>query len=184
MKIDIPNDKEYEKFLQVKHKVAEIMKILDIGVHAGNYETPDRIAKMYCLEVFKNRHGDTKELDSSMTTFSDPNDGECPVSVKGIKFVSFCEHHWLPFMGYVDITYVPKYRILGLSKFPRIVEWFSKKPQLQERLTKEIGDYLVELLQPKELKIVIRDVRHTCVEARGVEAECSTDTVYNYKEVG
>lgn len=179
MKTDIVTT---EQVLAVQDKVAEIMDILGIAPSQNNIETPYRIAKMYCLEVFRNINSSTLELDNMMTTFPNPNRGNTPVVVNGIKFVSFCEHHWLPFMGYVDISYVPDDSILGLSKFPRAVEWFAKKPQVQERLTKEIGEYLVGVLRPKELTVVIRDVRHTCVEARGAKAECTTNTYYEYRK--
>jgi len=116
-----------------------------------------------------------------MTVFKKPknSDGQL-VTVKGIKFYSTCEHHWLPFFGECDIEYIPDENILGLSKFPRVVKYFSKKPQVQERLTSEVGVFLVQILNPIYLKVTIRDVTHTCVSARGAEAECQTNTTFTW----
>lgn len=161
-----------------KH-INEIMKELGIESTPDNIDTPRRIARMYSLELFRNVSNFREELYRQLTFF--PAKNHNPVLVKGIKFTSMCEHHWLPFTGYADVEYIPENSIIGLSKIPRVVKWFSKKPQVQENLTQEIGEFLVDVLKPRYLKVVLRDVKHSCVEARGVEAECETDTMFEYE---
>ena len=136
---------------------------------------------MYCNELFANRNNaNLEELNSRMKTFPVDSKYPMPVKVEGIPFSSTCEHHWMPFIGTVDVRYVPSDRIIGLSKIPRVVEYFSKKPQLQERLTSEIGEYLVKVLNPKKLEVRIQAI-HTCVLCRGIESSCDTQTVFNYE---
>jgi GTP cyclohydrolase I len=172
-----------EKESLIAYKIIEIMNLLDINTNADNAETPVRIAKMLNRELFyaRNQHAPT---DWKVTTFGNPGGSEEPIHVKDIKFYSTCEHHWLPFFGLCDIEYVPGDNILGLSKFPRIVEHICKQPQVQERLVRDIGELLVDILKPKYLKVVLRDVRHLCVEMRGARQECLTTTKYEYKKGG
>ncbi len=166
------------KTKQIEEHIRAVMELLDIKETESNKDTPKRIAKMYVNEVFKNRENDLSDLNSQMTLFN--NDGsQEPITMKDIKFNSMCEHHWLPFFGTVTVTYVPDSLIIGLSKIPRVIKFFSQKPQLQERLTKEIGDYLVNLLNPKYLKVEVT-ATHTCVMCRGAESECETTTQYTY----
>lgn len=161
--------------------LSQLMSNLGMEVTPENEDTPKRVAKMY-EEMFSSLNGaNYSKLLESMTLFNNSG-SDSPITVKDIKFHSMCEHHWLPFFGLCDITYIPGKDILGLSKFPRAVKYFCKKPQVQERLTREIGEFLVGVLSPKMLRVTLHDVTHTCVMVRGVEAECSTDTVYEYKE--
>ena len=168
------------KVEEIKKHIEAIADILGIEKNASNENTPLRVAKMYCNELFKNRNGaNLEELNSRMKVF--PNEGvTTPVTVSGIEFCSTCEHHWLPFMGLVTVSYVPDKSIIGLSKIPRVVKYFSQRPQLQERLTKDIGEYLVALLQPKSLKVEVT-ATHTCVMCRGAESKCSTSTLFEYR---
>ena len=163
----------------IAEKIAEVMGLLGIKFTEGNKDTPNRVAKMYCRELFRNRDGDTSELDRRVKTFDNPN-GANLITVCDIKFSSTCEHHWLPFFGVCHIGYVPRDRVLGLSKLPRIVEHFSKKPQLQERLTSEIMDYIIRAVSPLCFFIRI-EARHTCVMCRGIENDCATVTENSYR---
>ena len=90
------------------------------------------------------------------------------VMEKQIPFYSMCAHHLVPFYGHAHIAYIPRDRILGLSKFARILEFYAKRPQLQERLTEQVVTYLEEKLQPLGAMVVI-EARHLCVEMRGVK---------------
>lgn len=168
------------KVEEIKKHIEAIADILGIEKNASNENTPLRVAKMYCNELFKNRNGaNLEELNSRMKVF--PNEGvNTPVTVSEIEFCSTCEHHWLPFMGKVTVSYVPDKSIIGLSKIPRVVKYFSQRPQLQERLTKDIGEYLADLLQPKSLTVVV-EATHTCVMCRGAESHCNTTTSYEFK---
>lgn len=167
------------KVEEIRKHIEAIADILGLEKTASNENTPLRVAKMYCNELFKNRNGaNLEELDSRMKVF--PNEGtDTPVTIRDIEFCSTCEHHWFPFMGTVTVSYIPDKSIIGLSKIPRVVKYFSQRPQLQERLTNDIGKYLVDLLQPKYLTVVVK-ATHTCVMCRGAESNCETQTSYEF----
>lgn len=158
--------------------ISAISSLLGIEVTDSNKDTPVRVAKMYCNELFKSRNNEGKEeLDSKMAVF--PAESNDPVTVE-VPFYSMCEHHWLPFFGTVSVTYVPDKTIIGLSKIPRVIEYFSKKPQLQERFTTEIGEYLVSVIDPKYLSVRVV-AEHTCVSMRGAKSPCKTSTIFEYE---
>lgn len=90
------------------------------------------------------------------------------VLVRDIEYYSLCEHHLLPFLGYAHVAHIPKGKLLGLSKIPRIVEMFARRLQVQERLTTQIADFLVDTLQPQGVAVVIEGV-HLCAMMRGVK---------------
>jgi GTP cyclohydrolase IA len=94
------------------------------------------------------------------------------VVVRGVNFFSLCEHHLLPFFGRVHVAYLPKGRVVGLSKVPRIVDAFAHRLQLQERLTRQIAEALNEVLEPNGVAVVV-EARHLCMEMRGVEKQDS-----------
>jgi GTP cyclohydrolase I len=97
------------------------------------------------------------------------------VVVRDVEFYSMCEHHMLPFFGTAHVAYVPDGKVIGLSKIPRIVEIFSRRLQLQERMTRQVAECIQEVLQPKGVA-VITDARHLCMMMRGVEKQQSTTT--------
>lgn len=99
-------------------------------------------------------------------------EGDDPVTVRDIPFYSLCEHHLLPMFGRCHIGYVPSGRVIGLSKLPRIVDAFSHRLQLQERMTREIAEAVEELVSAKGVAVVV-EARHLCVEMRGVEKAAS-----------
>lgn len=168
-------DKELVK--EIAGHISAISSLLGFPVTESNKDTPLRVAKMYCNELFRNRDNrHLNELNAKMKVF--PAENHNPVSVE-VPVNSSCEHHWLPFMGNVVVTYVPKDKIIGLSKIPRVVDYFSKKPQLQERLTTEIGEYLVSVIDPEYLSVRMV-ATHTCVSIRGAKSPCKTTTVYEY----
>lgn len=127
--------------------------------------TPGRMARAYA-ELFTPRSFD-------LTTFPNEEGYDELVLARRIPLRSVCEHHLLPFVGVAHIGYLPGDRILGLSKLARIVEHFSCRPQVQERLTKQIGDWLTEHLQPRGVGVVI-EAEHTCMTLRGVQAVGTT----------
>lgn len=163
----------------IKEHIEEIMRILEIPLTESNKNTPLRVAKMWCNELFVNRNDrHLEELNDKMALFPNLYSNEM-VIMKNIDFNSICEHHWLPFSGKVTVGYVPDKTVIGLSKIPRVVKYFSKRPQLQEQLTAQIGDYLYNLLHPKAIFVEIEST-HQCVKCRGVESDCATNTVYKY----
>ncbi|MDI1290567.1 MAG: GTP cyclohydrolase I FolE [bacterium] len=128
-------------------------------------ETPRRMASAY-LEMITGRSFD-------LTTF--PNDGGYDelVLARSIPVHSVCEHHMLPFIGVAHVGYLPGERILGLSKLARVVEMFARRPQVQERLTTQVADWLQSSLQPRGVGVVI-EAEHLCIAMRGVQASGST----------
>ena len=171
------------KVEEIREHLEEIMKVLEIPITDSNKDTPLRVAKMWCNELFVNRNNQNiEELNNTMKLF--PNDyGSEMVIVKDIPFNSICEHHWLPFSGKVTVGYVPNFNVIGLSKIPRVVKYFSKKPQLQEQLTTEIGEYLCEVLEPHAIFVDV-EATHQCVKCRGAESDCSTKTYYKMTHKG
>lgn len=165
------------KVEQIKEHIEAIMKILEIPITESNKNTPLRVAKMWCNELFANRNNaNISELKARMKTFPNEYDSNM-VIVRDIDFDSICEHHWLPFSGKVTVGYVPNDRVIGLSKIPRVVKYFSKKPQLQEQLTTEIGEFLFDLLEPHAIFVEV-EATHQCVKCRGAESNCSTRTSF------
>lgn len=166
------------KVEEIRGHVEEIMRILEIPVTESNKDTPLRVSKMWCNELFANRNNNNieEELNAKMKLFFNDYSSDM-VIVRDIPFNSVCEHHWLPFSGKVTVGYVPNYYVVGLSKIPRVVKYFSRKPQLQEQLTTEIGEYLFDLLEPHALFVEV-EATHQCVKCRGAESNCSTRTYY------
>ena len=129
----------------------------------GIKETPRRIAEMYA-EVFSGMKEDSREV---LSVGFEEGHNEM-VILKDIPFYSMCEHHLLPFYGMAQIGYIPKGREVGASKLGRVVEILAKRPQLQERLTTQIADTIVEALQPQGVAVVI-EAEHLCMTMRGVK---------------
>ncbi len=128
----------------------------------GLRETPARVARMYA-ELFRGLRADPRELLQKF--FAEKYDEI--VLVKNISFNSMCEHHLLPFMGQVHIGYLPNGKVLGLSKLARVVENISARPQVQERMTEDIANLLVDELDAKGVAVVV-EATHTCMTIRGV----------------
>ena len=129
----------------------------------GLRETPDRIARMY-QELFGGLHEDPAMYTKK---FFSENYNEV-VLVRDISFSSICEHHLMPFMGVVHIGYIPDGRVIGLSKLARVIEVFSHRPQLQERMTEDIAELLFLELKAKAVAVVI-EAEHACMTLRGVK---------------
>src|SRR5215469_10685812 len=139
-----------------------------LGVHLdeeGLSETPARMARAYA-ELFG-----PKPL--RLTTFPNTEGYDELVIARGIPFRTVCEHHLLPFSGVAQVGYLPSERILGLSKLARLVEYFAARPQTQERLTKQVADYLFECIHPLGVGVVL-EAEHTCMTLRGVRAVGAT----------
>ena len=127
-------------------------------------ETDQRVARMY-QEMF---HGLKEGSEPRVTTFPNEEGYSHMVMERDIPFYSMCAHHLVPFYGHAHIAYIPDDRIIGLSKFSRILEFYAKRPQLQERLTEQVVSYLENILTPMGAMVVI-EARHLCVEMRGVK---------------
>lgn len=133
----------------------------------GLLETPARVAKMYS-ELLSGMREDPRE---HFTIFHEEYDEI--VLLKEIPFFSVCEHHMMPFIGRAHVAYLPAGRVLGLSKIARIVDSFAKRLQVQERLTVQIADFLMEQLNPKGVAVVL-EASHSCMTIRGIKKPGST----------
>ncbi|MDR1960026.1 MAG: GTP cyclohydrolase I FolE [Planctomycetaceae bacterium] len=136
----------------------------------GLLETPARVARLYA-EIFSGLYQDPKE--HLLKFFTEKYDEI--VLVRDITFNSTCEHHLLPFMGKVHIGYLPKGKVVGLSKLARMVDVISRRPQVQERMTQEIADLLVEVLDVRGVGVIVEAV-HTCMTIRGIRKPGSVCT--------
>ncbi len=137
----------------------------------GLLRTPERVAKSW--KFLTKGYGEDVRKVLNGAVFTEKYDEM--VIVKGIDFFSLCEHHLLPFYGRAHVAYIPHGKILGLSKVPRIVEVFSRRLQVQERLTQQIAETLFEVLEPDGVAVVV-EARHLCMMMRGVEMQNSLAT--------
>ena len=129
----------------------------------GRTGTPGRVRRMY-RELTAGYHVDPDRLVNNAIFDEDYSE---MVVVKDIPFYSLCEHHLLPFFGQAAVAYIPEGRVIGLSKIPRIVEMYARRLQVQERMTKQIADFLMERLQPRGVGVVV-EASHLCAVMRGV----------------
>lgn len=130
----------------------------------GLLETPDRVARMY-EEIFAGLHKDPKD---DIKVFQEENHEEM-VMVKEIPLYSVCEHHLLPFVGVAHVVYIPRRgKVMGLSKLARIVDTIAKKPQLQERLTTEVANVIMDAIDPLGVAVVV-EAEHLCMTMRGIK---------------
>ena len=156
---------QQQKVEKIAGHVRGILSALGLDLRDPNLaETDLRVAKMY-LEMF---HGLEEGAEPKVTTFPNDEGYSHMVMEKQLPFYSMCAHHLVPFYGHAHIAYIPRDRIIGLSKFSRILEFYAKRPQLQERLTEQVVTYLEEKLNPLGAMVVI-EARHLCVEMRGVK---------------
>jgi len=158
----IRNDPRVPK---IAHHVRGILDELGLNLDDPNLkETDQRVARMY-LEMFQ---GLEQGAEPKVTTFPNDEGYSHMVMERDIPFYSMCAHHLVPFYGHAHIAYIPQEHIVGLSKFARVLEFYAKRPQLQERLTEQVVNFLEEKLQPLGAVVVI-EARHLCVEMRGVK---------------
>lgn len=157
--------KNREKAEQIAEHFAEIMRIMGLDIEDPHlHETPQRVGRMF-MEIFR---GLQDKHQPSITCFPNLERYSNIVMVKDIDFFSMCSHHMIPFFGKAHVGYIPGEKIIGLSKIARIVEFYSRRPQLQERLTEQIIDFLQKKLDPIGV-IAVLEARHLCMEMRGVE---------------
>ena len=168
--IDTVSDKEAEEaFIKILRWIGED------PTREGLLETPKRVTKAF-KEYFKGYSEDPKEILNK--TFGDVDGYDDMVVQKNISVQSHCEHHMAPIIGVAHVAYIPKERVVGLSKLARVVEVFSKRLQTQERLTMQIAKTIMESLDAKGVAVSI-DSTHQCMTMRGIKKEQAT-TVTNY----
>ena len=159
-----------EKLKTIEFHFAKIMEALGLELDDPSLkETPRRVAKMYIDEVFK---GLDERNFPAVSFFENTNGYSDMILVDNIAVYSYCEHHFVPFYGKATVAYIPKNKVIGLSKLNRIVQFYASKPQIQEKLTVEIGQKLTDLLKTDDIAIYI-EAHHLCVASRGVKDEHS-----------
>ena len=150
----------------IEGNFAEIMRALGLDLSDDSLmETPKRVAKMYVNEIF---WGLDYDAFPKCTTVNNKMNYNEMVVERNVSVQSNCEHHFVVIDGHATVAYVPKSKVLGLSKINRIVEYFSKRPQIQERLTEQIFHTLQFILDTEDVAFMI-DAQHYCVKSRGVE---------------
>ncbi len=164
----LSNDEKIEK---ITAKFTDIMETLGLDLSDDSLrETPHRVAKMYVNEVFGGL--DPKKFPK-MTVIENSMKYDQMIVVQNINCLSFCEHHFLPIDGFATVAYIPNKKVIGLSKINRAVQYFSRRPQVQERLTKQIADCLQYILGTEHVAVHI-NAKHYCVIMRGIEDAGST----------
>ena len=166
-----------EKIDAIANHFSSIMKILDLDLNDDSLkDTPRRVAKMYVEEIFEG-------LDDSkipnIKKFENSFYYKGIILEKNISLFSLCEHHFVPIIGKAHIGYFANKKIVGLSKLNRIVNFFSKKPQVQEKLTVQIVDFLKKELETEDVACII-DAQHLCVSMRGIKDVNSWTTTAEY----
>jgi GTP cyclohydrolase I len=165
-----------EKITKIESHFREIMLTLGLDLTDDSLRgTPKRVAKMYIEEIFS---GLNPANEPKIALFENKFGYNEMLVEKNISFYSNCEHHFVPIMGKTHIAYISSGQVIGLSKLNRIVQYFAKRPQVQERLTIQIAKYLQKVLNSEHVAVYI-DAKHLCVSSRGVKDD-STSTITSY----
>lgn len=166
---------------QKKERIAilfkEIMNVMGLDLTDDSLKgTPNRVAKMYIDEIFSGLNPDNKP---KIALFENKYKYNQMLVEKNITFYSNCEHHFVPIIGKAHVAYKSSGNVIGLSKLNRIVQYYAKRPQVQERLTNQIGVELQKILNTEDVAVII-DAKHLCVASRGVKDDTSTTVTAFY----
>lgn len=170
---DFSDDKKIE---MIKYHFEAIMKVLGLDLSDDSLkDTPERVAKMYVKEHFSGLDPKNKP---SISLFDNKFGYHRMLVEKDITLYSNCEHHFVPIVGKVHVAYIPGEMVIGLSKINRLVQYYAKRPQVQERLTMQIAEELKEVLKHQDVAVVI-EADHLCVTSRGInDTNSQTTTQY------
>ncbi|PJA05704.1 MAG: GTP cyclohydrolase I FolE, partial [Flavobacteriales bacterium CG_4_10_14_0_2_um_filter_35_18] len=170
---EISDDEKKEKIAVL---FAEIMNVMGMDLNDDSLKgTPKRVAKMYIDEIFSGLNPKNKP---KMSLFENKYQYNQMLVEKNITFYSNCEHHFVPIFGKAHVAYISSGKVIGLSKLNRIVQYYAQRPQVQERLTNQIGKDLEHILQTEDIAVII-DAKHLCVCSRGIKDDTST-TITTY----
>ena len=169
------SDNEKKKKIQKYFKA--IMETLGLDLKDDSLSgTPHRVAKMYVDEIFYGLNPNNKP---KVALFENKYKYNEMLVERNITFYSNCEHHFVPIYGKVHVAYISSGKVIGLSKINRIVDYFARRPQVQERLTNQIGNELMEILETEDVAVIV-DAKHMCVSSRGIKDNSSATTTSFY----
>jgi GTP cyclohydrolase IA len=158
-------DKVNMDFEAIRKSVLEVIKAIgEDPDREGLINTPERVSRMYA-ELLSGYGTDPEKIINGALFNVDSDE---MVLVRDIEFYSLCEHHMLPFLGHAHVAYLPKGKVIGLSKIPRIVDMYARRLQVQERMTRQIADLIQQTLEPQGVAVVVEAV-HMCSMLRGVK---------------
>lgn len=176
MKADAFKISDEEKKKKIAFLFSKIMDVMGLDLTDDSLKgTPERVAKMYIEEIFSGLDPNNKP---KVALFDNKYQYNQMLVEKNITFYSNCEHHFVPIIGKAHVAYVSSGKVIGLSKLNRIVQYFAKRPQVQERLTNQIAEELKTILDTKNVAVII-DAKHLCVSSRGIKDDTSS-TVTSY----
>jgi GTP cyclohydrolase I len=171
---------DVDKIKKIAHHFSEIMQTMGLDLSDDSLSgTPLRVAKMYVKEVFSGLDPKNKP---TVKLFENKYGYKEMLVERDITVHSFCEHHFVPIIGKAHIAYLNNGQVVGLSKLNRIVDYFSRRPQVQERLTVQIANELKQLLHTEDIAVIL-DAKHMCVSIRGVEDVASSTLTASYHGV-
>lgn len=180
MKADAFSISDEVKKEKISLLFAEIMDVLGLDLTDDSLKgTPNRVAKMYVDEIFSGLNPANKP---KIALFENKYQYNQMLIEKNITFYSNCEHHFVPIYGKVHIAYISSGKVIGLSKLNRIVQYFAQRPQVQERLTNQIGQDLISILETLDVAVIV-DAKHLCVSSRGIKDESSSTITCFYSGV-
>jgi GTP cyclohydrolase I len=166
-----------EKKNKISMLFEEIMDVMGLDLTDDSLKgTPDRVAKMYIEEIFSGLNPSNKP---KIALFENKYQYNQMLVEKNITLYSNCEHHFVPIIGKAHVAYISSGKVIGLSKLNRIVQYYSKRPQVQERLTNQIGEELKNILNTEDVAVII-DAKHLCVSSRGIKDESSATVTSFY----
>ena len=177
MRKDAFNLSDEQKMAVIEDKFRDIMETMGLDLTDDSLKgTPQRVAKMYIDEIFSGLNPANKP---KIALFDNKYRYHQMLVEKNITFYSNCEHHFVPIIGKAHIAYISSGKVIGLSKLNRIVQYYSKRPQVQERLTNQIAEELKKALDTTDVAVII-DAKHLCVSSRGIKDDTSSTVTAYY----
>ena len=166
-----------EKIKIIEKRISEILDVLGLDLNDKNLsKTPKRFAKMYVEEIFKGLNNSEFPIISGlMDNFANKRF----VIHKSLNVFSVCEHHLLPFYGVIHLAYIPKDKLIKIQDLQKVINFFSRRPQVQERITKQVVDCISKILNLEDIACAI-DAKHLCIHSRGVKDFSSTTLTFEY----
>lgn len=177
LRADAFEKSDEEKMLLIEKHFAKIMETMGLDLTDDSLKgTPKRVAKMYIKEIFSGLNPENKP---KVQLFENKYQYQQMLVEKNITLYSNCEHHFVPIIGKAHVAYISNGKVIGLSKINRIVQYYAKRPQVQERLTEQIAQELKSILETEDVAVII-DAEHLCVSSRGIQDVNSSTVTSHY----